>query len=366
MTKVYLIRHAEAEGNVYRRVHGHYDSHLTPRGRKQIEALTERFKDVSIDAVYSSDLTRAIKTAEPIAQTHGLEVVTSKNLRECAHGIWEDVTWGDCEWIEPEQYNYYLNDPAKWKTTGSEGFYPLQRRITKKILDLSADNDGKTIVIVSHGYAIRAFMCGVYGYESNEISQLPHCDNAAVSYLEIEKSNIDLKYFGDCSHLDPSISTFAHQSWWKTNSSKDDRNLHFSTIAGSAFDIYEGYLKKWYEMCGEEVNDFVLKDAMMRSAFNPKSIVIGYIDQEPVGCIDMDGEKGCINFVYLDEQYRGKGLAVQLIGHAVNICRDAGCDKLTVQVPSNLTNAIQFFEADYYYVTEDDGNKVTLEKDLNL
>ncbi|MBQ8975539.1 MAG: histidine phosphatase family protein, partial [Oscillospiraceae bacterium] len=142
MTNVYLIRHAEAEGNIYRRVHGHYDSHLTVRGRLQIDALVKRFKDVKLDEIYSSDLTRAKKTAEPIAQDHKLTVHIYKTLRECALGVWEDVTWGNVEWMDPEQYNYYLNDPAKWNCTGCARFYPLQRRLNTAILDLAAENDG--------------------------------------------------------------------------------------------------------------------------------------------------------------------------------------------------------------------------------
>ena len=58
MTTIYLIRHAEAEGNVFRRLHGQYDSNVTPNGLKQIEALAKRFESIPIDAVYASDLTR--------------------------------------------------------------------------------------------------------------------------------------------------------------------------------------------------------------------------------------------------------------------------------------------------------------------
>ena len=63
MTRIYLIRHAEAEGNLYRRVQGQYNSLVTERGLEQIKALEERFRDVPIDAVYSSDLYRTKKTA---------------------------------------------------------------------------------------------------------------------------------------------------------------------------------------------------------------------------------------------------------------------------------------------------------------
>jgi probable phosphoglycerate mutase len=63
MTKIYLIRHAEAEGNLYRRIHGWYDGAVTDMGYRQIEALKQRFADIKIDAVYSSDLKRARETA---------------------------------------------------------------------------------------------------------------------------------------------------------------------------------------------------------------------------------------------------------------------------------------------------------------
>ncbi|MEG1430263.1 MAG: histidine phosphatase family protein, partial [Oscillospiraceae bacterium] len=51
MTQIYLIRHAEAEGNLYRRIHGWYNSLITENGYKQLDALEDRFRNVNIDAV---------------------------------------------------------------------------------------------------------------------------------------------------------------------------------------------------------------------------------------------------------------------------------------------------------------------------
>ena len=64
MTRIYIIRHAEAEGNLYRRIHGQYDSLVTPLGYRQIQALEKRFQDIYLDAVYSSDLFRTQTTAK--------------------------------------------------------------------------------------------------------------------------------------------------------------------------------------------------------------------------------------------------------------------------------------------------------------
>ena len=58
MTTIYLIRHAEAEGNLYRRIHGWYDALVTENGLRQIQALEQRFQGEHFDAVWSSDLYR--------------------------------------------------------------------------------------------------------------------------------------------------------------------------------------------------------------------------------------------------------------------------------------------------------------------
>lgn len=59
MTQIYLIRHTQAEGNLYRMMQGHWDGDVTPLGMKEVDALASRFRDIPVDAVYSSDLTRA-------------------------------------------------------------------------------------------------------------------------------------------------------------------------------------------------------------------------------------------------------------------------------------------------------------------
>ena len=68
MTTIYLIRHAEAEGNLYRRIHGWYDALITPNGYRQMAALEERFRDIPVDEVFSSDLHRTMTTARAVYQ----------------------------------------------------------------------------------------------------------------------------------------------------------------------------------------------------------------------------------------------------------------------------------------------------------
>ena len=93
MTRIYLVRHAEAEGNLYRIAHGHYNGLITARGYKQIAALQQRFEHIHIDAVYSSDLFRTRTTARAVYLPKGLPLHTDPNLREVNMGVWEGHTW---------------------------------------------------------------------------------------------------------------------------------------------------------------------------------------------------------------------------------------------------------------------------------
>ena len=65
-TKIFLVRHAEAEGNLFRVAHGQYDSVITPQGYRQLAYLRERFREEQLDAVYGSDLTRTHTTASAL------------------------------------------------------------------------------------------------------------------------------------------------------------------------------------------------------------------------------------------------------------------------------------------------------------
>ena len=103
MTTLYLIRHAEAEGNLYRRIHGWYDALVTPNGLRQIEALEGRFAGVPVDAVYSSDLYRTKTTAKAVYLPKGLSLHIDPGLREVHMGDWEDHPWGEIRETDGEQ-----------------------------------------------------------------------------------------------------------------------------------------------------------------------------------------------------------------------------------------------------------------------
>ena len=155
MTTVYLIRHAEAEGNLYRRIHGQYDSLITDNGYRQIQALEERFRDIPIDAVYSSDLFRTRTTARAIYEPKGLELHTRRDLREISMGEWEDRSWAAIDREEHEIMKLFRVTSPEFRAPGGESFPEIRQRGTAAILDIAAHHPGQTVAIFAHGTLMR-------------------------------------------------------------------------------------------------------------------------------------------------------------------------------------------------------------------
>ena len=105
MTRIYLVRHAEAMGNVQEFFQGRTDCEVSEKGKKQLELLAERFKDIPIEAIYSSPLKRTIDTAEAVNKYHGLPIIRDEGLIEVDGGVWEGKPWADLPKLYPVEYD---------------------------------------------------------------------------------------------------------------------------------------------------------------------------------------------------------------------------------------------------------------------
>jgi len=343
MTYIYIIRHAEAEGNLYRRVHGHYNSLITPRGKEQIRRLQERFRDIAIDAVYSSDLHRARETASAIYAPKGLPLIPVKGLREVAMGVWEDVPWGHVEYTEPDQLYAFNNDPLRWKVEGAEPFDHLQRRLSGAIAQIAAENRGRTVAVVTHGMALRAFAARVMGIEPGEIARVPHSDNTSVSLLKVgDGGEMEFEYYGDNAHIPEELSTFARQKWWREATTFDSSNMRFEPLnLDTQMDLYLDWRRAaWSIECGDKAPPLRAWEEGVRrnSRRHPWAVSVSYLGGEPVGVVELDIERdqaekaGVIEFIYVTPDVRKTGKGAQLLGQAVSVCRSLGREKLRMRV----------------------------------
>ena len=345
MTTIYLIRHAEAEGNLYRRIHGWYNSLITDNGYRQIAALEERFRDIHVDAVYSSDLFRTCTTARAVYVPKGLALHTDPGLRELNLGDWEDRTFGSVRHTDPQQMELFNRTDPAWSVPNAERFSQLGERVYDAVRCLAEEHPGQTIALFSHGMALRQFLGKVKNVPPEEWHSMPHGDNTAVSRLTWDGERFAIQFEMDNSHLPEEISTLARQSWWRKDKKVSaDVNLWFRPAV-------------WPQ-----------DRALYPEAEGDRNMTVAMSGDRPVGFFLTDPERyreekaGYIRFLSLLPEDRGRGLGIQLVGEVVSEYRRAGRDRLRLHCPADNEGARRFFQKYGFVKVGEDPEGDLLEK----
>ena len=168
-TRLYIIRHGEVVNHHERRYNGHFDVDITEAGVAQMERLARFLADRaaggsgSIEAVYSSDLTRAVKGAEIIGRGLGLEPVKVPALRELHLGRWEGLTRQEAAERFPEEADFAFKDLATGSVKGGESLVDLGRRVLPAIEEILDRHSGREVCVVAHGGVNRVVLSDALG-----------------------------------------------------------------------------------------------------------------------------------------------------------------------------------------------------------
>jgi len=351
MTKIYLIRHAEAEGNLYRRIHGHYESLITPNGYRQIAALERRFAEERIDACYASDLLRTSVTAQAVCAPRELPLRRDRRFREVGLGCWEDVPFGQLEIEQHERMIRFNADPMSWSVEGSETYPGFTGRFLEALGEAAAAHDGGTIAVFSHGAVLRSVLQRLF-YPPEEVWKIGHCDNTGVSLLEFGNGTYRLIYANDNSHLTDDISTLARQNWWR--GAGEDHNVWFRPVTDGGWRYAAFRRDAWENLYGPDGSfdaGAFYAEAAEGAAGEPRALVYALLGERKSGLVQLDPSRGAaekigyLPFLYLTPESRGKGLGIQLIGHAVSFYRARGRERLRLCVSPKNEAAIRLYLA---------------------
>lgn len=212
MIKLYLVRHGETDGNAQQWYQGKTDVPLNAMGIAQAECLSRFLKDVHFDAVYSSNLIRARRTAEIVAQPHGLTVEPYAELQEIDFGAWEKHTYKEITEQWPGEIEAFYDSEGLLRAHGGESFCEVRQRITTKTRELlSRHKDGDTVLIVSHGAAIRCLLFGLLGLEMGRIWAFQQY-NTAFNIIEYHGDKNVMTLMNCTNHLQ---GTIGYQPQWK-------------------------------------------------------------------------------------------------------------------------------------------------------
>ena len=344
MTEIYLIRHTQAEGNLYHAMQGHWDGDVTALGLRQIDALAERFREVKIDALYSSDLKRAMLTAGAIRRTHPLELRTRRDLREINVGPWEARFFADIQRETPELTELFLLRAEAFYLEGAETYGDVRRRASAALTEIAEENDGKTVAVVSHGITIRCLLSFIL-QKSLDDPELPICGNTGVTHLYYEDGAFRVDYVNDCSHL----------AALKLPERTRTPNLRAEPLDPKAqADFYRGcYADAWRFAHGtlEGFDAEVYLAAAEEHHRDDEGAVLRFFDgEESVGLLDLDPRRGehagygWISLLWLDEAHRSKGLGLQLLGRALMFFRRRGRRSVRLLAAEDNAAALSFYE----------------------
>jgi broad specificity phosphatase PhoE len=189
VTTVHLARHGQSDWNAAGRWQGHADRPLTELGRQQAAELAERLASVPLDAVYSSDLRRALETAEPVAARLGLDVQAVPALREVDVGAWSGLSRPEVEQRFPDAFARWRGGGQGWED--GETYEQMTERVVGAVLELAAAHPGGEILVVAHGGPIRALHAVALGLDISEHRRLkPVAANAKLSHLLVEDGRL--------------------------------------------------------------------------------------------------------------------------------------------------------------------------------
>ena len=189
MTTILLSRHGESDWNHTKRWQGFADRPLTERGRQQAEDLADRLDDTELDAIYSSDLQRARDTAEAVARRKGLEVRTTRDLREVDVGSWSGLTRAEAEARFPEAYARWLQGGEGWED--GETYEQLATRVVRAMNRIATEHEGGRVLVVAHGGTIRAIHAAALGVDVHTYRRIQRVEpNATLSAVCIEDGRL--------------------------------------------------------------------------------------------------------------------------------------------------------------------------------
>ena len=332
MTTIYLIRHAEAEGNLYRIAQGQDDSILTDRGWRQVKALERRFDGVQIDAVYTSDLYRTRATASALYLPRNLTPHLVRDLREIHVGVWERRTWGEIARRWPDQMSDFSRRMDRWHMDGAETPAQVLERALGAVRKIAAENGGKTVAVFSHGYVIRLLLANLQGVSLRDTGdKSPTGDNTAVSLLEWDGETLRVVRQNDNSHL--LTPEYLAGEKVRKRASGLEPGLYFAPLR-----LPE------QETLAAELIAASWEGTPPAPGFGDPALA-GYLGEELVGLVRFGPAEGEIALLCVRRDCRRRGFGAQLIGQAVYHWRPLGAERLTAVLPEGC--AAEGFFGDY-------------------
>jgi 2,3-bisphosphoglycerate-dependent phosphoglycerate mutase len=200
--QVIIVRHGQTEWNIKGIRQGNLDSRLTEKGMAQAKALAQRLTREHFTALYSSDLGRAVQTAEEVASVTGHEIITDPRLRERHLGIFQGLSGEEIKQKHPEEYKLHRSLGPDYVIPGGESVKQQVARNIAYLNEIGSKHLGETIVVVTHGGVISGLFRHTFSIPFNAPRRFEFT-NAGLNIFAYDEGSWFLLTWGDVSHLAP-------------------------------------------------------------------------------------------------------------------------------------------------------------------
>ena len=187
MVKILVVRHGFSQSNLDGTFTGHLDAPLTDLGIEQGKLVSDFiYKNYKIDAIYSSDLSRAVSTIKPLADSLNIPIIKCKNLREIYGGVWEGKTIAKIKELYASDYDKWYRYTEDMRATEGESMKEVMQRSKNALLDIASKNQGKTVVVATHGGLIKGLQGALMGLSVGELKDVDYVCNASIMEIEYD------------------------------------------------------------------------------------------------------------------------------------------------------------------------------------
>ena len=200
MTKIIFVRHGQTEWNVLGRYQGQTDIALSPLGIEQAEKLAAHFPVDKVEAVYSSDLVRAMTTARCVADLFSLTVEPRPELRELNFGDWEGLTYDEIVAKWPDALNNFFQHPDVLEIPHGESFPKLRERALDAVEKIVACHPNQTVAVFAHGAIQRTILTAALHMDLKYVWTIRQF-NTAVNIVTYTEHGTTVELLNGTGHL---------------------------------------------------------------------------------------------------------------------------------------------------------------------
>jgi len=199
-TNIVLIRHGQTAWNKQEIFRGRADVPLDEVGLRQAQALADALRAEQISGIFTSPLSRAVQTAEAVAECHSLVPVPVPGFTDIDFGAWEGLAHDAVRERFPELYATWQAQPEEVTFPGGENLDAVCQRAGVALAELVQQHPGQTITLVAHRVVNKVLICHILGLPNSHFWQIRQ-DTAAINRFHVTHGSYIVDCLNDTCHL---------------------------------------------------------------------------------------------------------------------------------------------------------------------